>query len=89
MSQQVNPFVQPNGEKPTCLQMLQIILDGQATSEQKEYFKMHMDKCLPCFKTYEVDMAVKEMLKTKCCGDRIPKETVEQLTLQIKQKITS
>jgi anti-sigma factor (TIGR02949 family) len=89
MSQSINPFLQADGKKSSCMQMLQLILDGEASSDQKEYFKHHMDKCMPCFKTYEVDMTIKEMLKIKCRGDEVPKELVEQLKDQIKQKITS
>jgi anti-sigma factor (TIGR02949 family) len=89
MSQQSNPFLQPDGKKSSCMQMLQLILDGEANPEQKEYFKYHMDKCMPCFKTYEVDMTIKEMLRIKCRGDEVPNDLVEQLKDQIKQKIAS
>ena len=89
MSQQSNPFMQADGAKPSCMQMLQIILDGEASPEQKEYFRYHMDKCMPCFKGYEVDMAIKEMLRIKCCGNQIPQEMLDQLKIQIKQKIAS
>jgi mycothiol system anti-sigma-R factor len=87
MSQQTNPFVQPDGTKSSCLQMLQTILDEEATAEQKEFFSHHMEKCMPCFKTYEVDMTIKEMLKIKCRGDQVSHDLVEQLKNQIKQKI--
>jgi mycothiol system anti-sigma-R factor len=88
MSLDSNPFFQPGGKKPSCMEMLQIILDGEATANQKEYFSNHMDKCMPCFKTYEVDMKIKEMLKMKCCGETISPELVEQLKNDIKQRIT-
>ena len=89
MNQQSNPFTAPDGKKTSCMQMLQTILDGEASPEQKDYFRSHMDRCMPCFKTYEVDMAIKQMVKMKCCGEEIPKELVDQLKEQIKQKITS
>ena len=84
-----NPFIQADGRKPTCVEMLQLILDGQATSEQQNYFRQHMDKCLPCYKNYNMDMAIKEMLKTKCCGGDIPAELIEELKAKINQKISS
>ena len=89
MSESANPFLQPDGKKATCMQMLQLILDEEATPDQKVYFTHHMDRCMPCFKTYEVDMTIKEMLKIKCRGDEVPKELVDQLKEQIKQKIVS
>ncbi len=80
-----NPFLQADGKKPTCMEMLQSILDGDATSDQKDYFKQHMDHCMPCYKEYNLDMAIKELLKAKCCGGSCP----EDLVSQIKSKINS
>ncbi len=85
MATSQNPFVQADGKKPTCMEMLQTILDGEATNEQKDYFKQHMDMCMPCYKEYNVDMAIKELLKAKCCGGNCP----EGLADQIKAKINS
>jgi mycothiol system anti-sigma-R factor len=89
MNQQSNPFQHSDGTRPSCMQMLEIILDDEASPDQKEYFRSHMDKCMPCFKTYEVDMTIKEMLKIKCRGEEVPKDLIDQLKDQIKQKITS
>jgi len=87
MNQPANPFISNAGKKPTCMEMLQLILDGQATSEQCEYFKSHMDNCMPCFKTYQLDMAIKELLKSKCCGGDAPTDLVHQIKNQIVQNI--
>jgi mycothiol system anti-sigma-R factor len=83
MSTLSNPFMQSDGKKPTCLEMLQFILDGQATHEQKEYFKQHMDHCMPCYKNYNVDMAIKELLQAKCCGGGCPEDLVANIKSQI------
>ena len=85
MATSQNPFLQADGKKPTCMEMLQTILDGEATTEQKDYFKQHMDMCMPCYKEYNVDIAIKELLKAKCCGGNCP----EGLADQIKAKIIS
>ncbi len=87
MSQQPNPFIINSGKKPTCMEMLQLILDGQASAEQKEYFKSHMDHCMPCFKSYQLDMSIKELLQTKCCGGDAPTELVNKIKSQITQNI--
>lgn len=82
-----NPFL-VNGKKSTCMEMLQVILDGDCTPEQKEYFKEHMDRCMPCFKGYELDMAIKQLVKSKCCGGDAPSDLVEQIRITISQKIS-
>ncbi|MBX7125152.1 MAG: hypothetical protein K1X47_05630 [Cyclobacteriaceae bacterium] len=78
-----NPFT--NSGKLSCLEMLQLVLDGQATSEQIAYFKKHMEVCMPCYKSYSVDMMIKDMLQRKCCGSGIAPETLDS----IRQKISA
>lgn len=87
MSQPTNPFTSRVGKKPTCMEMLQLILDGESSQEQREYFKAHMDHCMPCFKSYQLDMTIKELLKTKCCGGDAPSELVSKIKNQISQNI--
>ena len=84
-----NPFILADGNRPNCMEMLQLILDGEASPEQQEYFKAHMDQCMPCFKSYSLDMTIKELLRTRCCNDSVPAELVEQIKMQISQNTTS
>lgn len=86
MSESTNPFVSPTGKRPTCMEMLQLFLDGEVTVEQREYFLAHMDHCMPCFKTYQVDVAIKQLLKDRCCKDAAPVDLVAQIKAQIIQK---
>jgi mycothiol system anti-sigma-R factor len=87
MTKPLNPFILEDGKKPTCMEMLQVIVDGQATSEQQVYFKNHMDHCLPCFKSYDLDTTIKELLKTRCCGDSVSNELVDQIKSQISKNL--
>ena len=84
-----NPFVQADGSKPTCMQMLQLILDGEASEEQKDYFKNHMDICMPCFKSYSLDIAIKELLRKRCCNDAVPAGLIDEIKMQINQNTAS
>jgi mycothiol system anti-sigma-R factor len=88
MSNLTNPFLQASKAKPTCMEMLQTILDGEATEEQRTYFKAHMDGCMPCYKSYDLDMAIKQLLQSKCCGGDVSNELIDQIKNQITQKIS-
>jgi mycothiol system anti-sigma-R factor len=88
MNNQANPFVQGDRQKPTCMEMLQTILDGEATDEQRNYFKAHMDGCMPCYKSYDLDMAIRKLLQSKCCGGDTPSELIDQIKTQITQKLS-
>jgi len=67
-----------------CVEMLQLVLDGQATQEQLTYWKEHMGICQPCYEKYQLDTAVIEKVKAECCCSKIPADVVEQLSKQIK-----
>jgi len=81
----MNPFVKPELSKPTCMEMLQTILDDEATDDQKKYFKAHMDQCMPCYKSYDLDMSIKQLLQSKCCGGDAPQDLVEKIKVQMAQ----
>ena len=69
----------------TCMEMLQLVLDGQATEEQVGYWRTHLGLCQPCYEKYNVDNAIKEMVKSECCCSKIPQEVIEQISIKIKQ----
>ena len=80
---------EPSSGKRTCIQMLQDIIDGDATPEQQEEFKDHMYGCMPCYQKYNLEMVIKELLKSKCCGNGAPPELIEQIKAKIEQKTPS
>lgn len=86
MSSPNNPFLSSTGKRASCMEMLQLVLDGEVTPEQREYFIAHMDHCMPCFRTYQVDMAIKQLLKDRCCGGDAPGDLVNQIKSQLNQK---
>ena len=86
MREQTNPFEPTSGKYPTCMEMLQLILDGEVTEDQKKYFKAHMDQCMPCFKSHEVDMAIKQLVKDRCCGEGAPTDLVHEIKNKIAPK---
>jgi mycothiol system anti-sigma-R factor len=88
MTKPENPFTKSDGTKCSCMEMLQQMLDREVTSEQQEYFNQHLDNCLPCYKTYDLEMTIKELLKSKCCGGDVPSDLIQGIQAQINQKIS-
>ena len=71
-------------DKRNCLEMLQLILDGEASPEQKSNFKLHIDECMPCFQHYHFDQKIKELLKLKC-NSEAPADLIELIKSKIKE----
>ena len=79
-----NQLKQDCADKRNCLEMLQLILDGEASPEQKANFKLHIDECMPCFQHYHFDQTIKELLKIKC-NSQAPIDLIESIKSKIKE----
>mgnify|MGYP003490830413 FL=1 len=70
-----------------CMQMLQLIVDGEATPEQKEHFLAnHLEQCMPCYKNYHLEVAIRQLLKMKCSHEA-PVELVESIKAKVIQNL--
>ena len=67
-----------------CMKMVQLIVDGQASDEQINTFKLNMDKCLPCEKGYELEKCIKETMQLRLEKKCVPANLIDC----IKQKIS-
>ena len=71
-------------KKKSCLDRLHAILDGEATAEEKkEFVERHLDQCLPCYKKYHLEMAIRDLLKTRCCNQQAPADIIENIKSMI------
>lgn len=67
-----------------CLDMLQLILDGEASPEERrDFFDKHLESCMPCYRTYHLEMAIRELLKTKCGKYEAPAELIDNIKKMI------
>jgi anti-sigma factor (TIGR02949 family) len=70
-----------------CIEMLQLIVDGEASPEQKDHFlKHHLEECLPCYKNYHLELAIRQLLKTKCNGEA-PQELIDSIKTKVIQNL--
>ncbi|GJM27537.1 MAG: hypothetical protein DHS20C17_01720 [Cyclobacteriaceae bacterium] len=57
--------------------------DGEASPEEEAQFQKHIDDCLPCYETYNLEQSIKEMIRTKLEKKKVPDDLINS----IKQKI--
>lgn len=70
-----------------CLQMLQLILDGEATPDQREHFlKKHLEECMPCYRNYNLEVAIRQLLKSKC-ANQAPPDLVDDIRKKVIQNL--
>lgn len=66
-----------------CLQILDMVLDDEM--EESEEFRNHLEVCMPCYEQYNLDKAIKKVLKARCQKQPVP----EDLSDSIRQHITN
>jgi anti-sigma factor (TIGR02949 family) len=49
-----------------CLQVIQRILDKEATDEEVARFMANKDQCLPCQEGYDLELSLKKAIKNNC-----------------------
>jgi len=49
-----------------CLQVIQRILDKEATDEEVARFMANKDQCLPCQEGYNLELSLKKAIKNNC-----------------------
>jgi len=82
----------PSGEKKMscadaskCFQLLESILDGENIPESDKILKEKLEKCDPCFKHYHLELAIRELLKTKCCHQITPSDLLDNIRQKVQE----
>ena len=58
-------------------------LDGEMTADDTEKIKLHLDECGPCLKEYDLDQALKALVKRSCECEEAPVELRSQIVARI------
>lgn len=74
-------------EPDKCMEILHLLLDGEADEEQSKYFRQHIERCMPCYECYSLDMAIKEVLKTKIERKPVPQDLVNTIKIKIQDTV--
>ncbi|TAE74683.1 MAG: hypothetical protein EAZ85_04085 [Bacteroidetes bacterium] len=78
-----------NCECEECLQMLELFLDNEATEQQKNQVKLHIETCEHCKYCYEVDSQLKNRLKEQISNKKCPSEIIKCIQSKIKEMVLS
>lgn len=73
------------GDETKCFELLESILDGELKDTGKEIIKEKLAKCQPCFEHYNLEQAIRDVLKTKCTKQRVPTELADLIRQQIQE----
>ena len=67
-----------------CLELLELVTDGEASPEEEKHFNDHINECLPCFETYNLEKSIKEMLQTRLDKKKVPDDLINSIKKKIR-----
>lgn len=74
-------------ESKKCIEILELLLDGEADPDQEDFFRNHIEKCMPCYQHYNLEKTIKEILKTKIEKKPVPQDLVDSIKSKIKETV--
>ena len=70
-----------------CNQLLQLILDGEASKDEEEYFFQHIKNCNDCYNGYKLEQSIKKLIRTKLKKQSVPQDLVDSIKVKIQNSL--
>lgn len=66
-----------------CMKLIQMVLDGEAGTEEIEHVRQNLGKCLPCTNGYNLQKAIKEALQFRVEHKPVPQNLADCIKSKI------
>ena len=60
----------PEVEK--CLELIHLVLDSEASSEQENYLTEHLEMCIQCLENYNIEKEIRTALRNRLENKKVP-----------------
>jgi mycothiol system anti-sigma-R factor len=80
------PVGQVDPEHPECAAVIAevwTLLDGECTAETRDKLRDHLEACPACLRHYGVEERIKQLIATKCSGEKAPERLRARLRVEI------
>lgn len=74
-------------EHERCLNLLQLVLDGEASETEKEYYMHHIEECMPCYRSYNIEHEIRNILRSKLEKKHVPADLVASICSKVKETV--
>ncbi len=74
-------------DKNKCVELLQLVIDGQATEQQEAELEQHIVACKSCKSEFELSQTIKDNLKSRLKRPNIPSELATSIQSKVLQSI--
>jgi anti-sigma factor (TIGR02949 family) len=74
-------------EHTKCLELLQLVLDDEASEDEKSYYFCHLEKCMACYREYNLETEIRKVLRTKIDNRQVPADLVSSIKSKIRTTV--
>lgn len=67
----------PEVEK--CLELIHLVLDSEASSDQEKYLIEHLEMCMQCLENFNIEKEIRTALKTRLENKRVPLDLINTI----------
>lgn len=71
-------------DREKCSEILHLIIDGEATIKDEDYFYNHIRHCLDCSRYYMLEQTIRNAIRNKIDRKLAPEDFIRQLRIKIK-----
>ena len=79
----------PCHDRPKCIKVLHLIIDGEAGEEDEVYFYEHINQCMDCSMYYKLEQTIRNALRKKMKKKVVPEDFILQLKAKVRESINS
>jgi anti-sigma factor (TIGR02949 family) len=77
--------IEPCIDQEKCNQVLHLVIDGEATHEEEDYFYSHILQCMDCSHYFMLEQTIRDALRNKVDKKQAPEDFISQLRMKIKK----
>ena len=70
-------------EEEHCLELVRLMLDDESTEDDNAYVLRHIDGCYRCYDNFDVENAIREVIRQKNSNIEIPQDVVNEIREKI------
>jgi anti-sigma factor (TIGR02949 family) len=70
-------------EEEHCLELVRLMLDDESTPDEDAYILKHIDGCYRCYDNFDVENAIREVIKQKNSQVKVPEGVVNEIREKI------
>jgi len=76
-------------DRDKCIEVLHLIIDGEAGNTEEEYFYNHINQCMHCSQYYQLEQTIRVALRKKMKKKVAPEEFINEIRLKFRELMKS